>query len=136
MGLGTQSDADCDSAYDFTNRIREELSSGKVTKEKLSQLSINIQTLGRNCPVSKNVADIWYLRGRIEAKLGNTKDAAAYDKKAEELNSVLRSKNFDPFMAVISTDPPKHIGKKYALLVGIDRSSTMRAKTRRTWRPP
>ena len=65
--------------------------------------------------------DLWYYRGLVARKLGNTSDANYAFTKADENNSKAKGQGFDPFAigVTVRVSAPNHIREKYALVVGI-----------------
>jgi uncharacterized caspase-like protein len=135
--------ANCRLALDYTNKIHEKLVAG-ATNEELKQISSDIETLVGNCPVAndKKLADLWYLRSRVEGKLAETAPgkqkpglanrASTYLRKSKEAGSELAAKNLDPFLAPaeLVAAPPERLGRKYALLVGVDKFKELEGSPR------
>lgn len=110
--------ADCEFGAEAMTKWREEA----VTTSDLKLLASNLQTLGRGCPTSALLGDLYYLRGHVAKRLGAATDAKAFFNKATELKSALAGKGSDPFARAEHSDepPPAKIGKKYALLIGVN----------------
>ena len=72
----------------------------------------------RSCSQS---GDLWYYRGLVARKLGNTTDAAYSLRKADENGSKARAASWDPFSrgGSVRVSSAVHIREKFALLVGI-----------------
>ncbi len=86
-----------------------------------SQTELVYQWLVNSTRSCSQSGDLWYYRGLVARKLGNTTDAAYSLRKADENGSKARAASFDPFSlgGSVRVSSAVHIREKFALLVGI-----------------
>jgi hypothetical protein len=116
----------CLSAVERTSYVEELLQSGNASDQELEEnLELIIQATD-SCTERPKVAKAWYLRSWLEKRLKRpAKDARWSESQALKAGVSATQASVDPFLAVQlraerEGPPPAKVGKKYALLVGVD----------------
>ncbi len=111
----------CRPGWSLLNQLREQLTPD-TPAETLQLLKLRID---RNLASCREIPDLWYFRALVDERLGgvqNVRDSIYARKQAADAGSELLSAKVNPFTAVRvpAQRLSSRIGKKYALVVGIN----------------
>jgi uncharacterized caspase-like protein len=124
----------CQAALNALNRVKEQITptlSASTTAGK-ARLEVMRSTLENGTHLCKDFPELWFYRMVVSQRLGLDKDVSYSKEKVDELNY---GNHFDPFSVPPAATPPPslaaitnpRIGKKWALVVGIDTFQDKRA---------
>lgn len=136
----------CRGALEALNRVKEQITPrlSASTKQGNERLQVMQSTLERGTRVCKEFPELWYYLAVVSEKLGQDKDAQYAREKLERFKEDGRwdpKLEFDPFtmppvpQRAPAASPPmlatalasSPVGKKWALVVGIDKFQDKRA---------
>lgn len=124
----------CQGALNALNRVKEQItpSLSATTTAGKKRLEVMQSTLENGTHLCKDFPELWFYRMAVSQRLGLDKDYRYSKEKVDEFNY---DNHFDPFSVPPAATPPPDLhavaststGKKWALVVGIDKFQDTRA---------
>jgi uncharacterized caspase-like protein len=124
----------CQGALNALNRVKEQItpSLSATTTAGKKRLEVMQSTLENGTHLCKDFPELWFYRMAVSQRLGLDKDYRYSKEKVDEFNY---DNHFDPFSLPLAATPPPDLhavaststGKKWALVVGIDKFQDTRA---------